>query len=136
MAFTVNYSIIFKLPSKHFAEDNVILVSCTCELCLEYVTEGDNYPKQMYTLNLIPYKLSFLGLKVCWYQDSFEPQYMSFFKFSFTKLSQKPDPLLGGFCCYIFHFSLHFWAKIEFSVTLFPNLTLTISLNVKILSEA
>lgn len=31
-AFTVNYSIVFKLLKKHFGKENVILVSCTCEL--------------------------------------------------------------------------------------------------------
>lgn len=134
MTFTVNYSLIFKLLSKHFTKDDVILVSCTCELCLKYVTEGDSYPKRMYTLNLIPYKLSFLGLRVCWYLSSSASQYTSF-KFSFTKLSQNTDLFSVGFYCYSFHLSLHFWAKMEFSVTLLPNLTLTISLNVKILSE-
>lgn len=31
-AFIVNYSIVFRLLSKHFRKDNVILVSCTFEL--------------------------------------------------------------------------------------------------------
>lgn len=60
-----------------------------------------------------------------------------FFILSFIKLSQKPDVLLlEDLYCYIFHLSLSFSAKIEFSVTLLPNQTLTISLNVKIFSEA